>query len=138
MQTLDRSAFAGTLLFHLGVVLVLALGTLHLETAGGATGSSTPVAVAAMALVAARVVGACYQRAGDMGLRGVMRGLVTLAGIAFIPLGTLVLLLAPSRPLQAAPASRTLSIARVVLALPLGAALGAGVLGAILAVSQWR
>lgn len=123
MSNLSRSAFAATLLFCVGALLALALGTLHFETAGGAVGYSTPVAVGLMALLLVRALVATYQRAGDLGASAAGRLLAVLASLVLPPFVTLALLALPSvrqngtPPVVAGPV-------KLVAALPLGVIAG--------------
>lgn len=135
MTPLSRSAFAVALLFNLGFLGALALGTLHFETAGGAVGYSTPVAVGLMALSLLRILVASYQRGMDIGASVWGRVLVVVASVMFAPVVTLVLLFIPSvsRDGAQSPAAAKLTL---LAALPLGSACGLGLLFLVQAVSK--
>lgn len=133
MSPLSRSAFAASLLFSLGALLALALGTLHFETAGGAVGYSTPVAVGLMALCLLRILAASYQRGLDIGASTGGAVLAVVASLMFPPFVTLVLLFVPSvskEGVQSPPAAKLTLLA----ALPLGIACGLGLLFLVQAV----
>lgn len=96
MQPLSRSAFAARMFFLLGTILALALGTLNFETAGGAAGYSTPVAVVLMGICLLAMLAASYQRAVDFGAPALGGVLLAIGSMMFFPFVTLVLLFVPS------------------------------------------
>lgn len=136
MSYLSRSAFAATLLFCLGAFIALALGTLHFETAGGAVGYSTPVAVGFMVLILAWLLVATYRRAGDLGAPLSGRLAAVVGTCFFPPLVTLIVMCVPSATAgrDGQRASRTAGPLKIALALPLGAAIGWGLLLLVQAV----
>jgi hypothetical protein len=123
MPHLSRSAFAAVLLFCLGALGALALGTLHFETASGAVGYSTPVAVGLMVLLVLRALVACYQRAGDMGASALGSCLAVVASLAFQPFAALALLFLPSVRQDGEPPVVAKPL-KVACALPLGVGVG--------------
>lgn len=135
MVNLSRSAFATRVLFCFGAVIALALGTLHFETAGGAVGYSTPVAVAFMAIFILVMLVATYQRAADLGASVLVRCLAVIGSVWFAPVVTLVLLFLRAAPRgEGSEPSPTVGPLRMVLALPLGVAVGLAVLLLVQAV----
>ena len=135
MAPLSRSGFAAILLFHLGLLGALALVTLHFETAGGAVGYSTPVAVGLMALSLLRILVASYQRGADIGASVWGCVLVVVASVMFVPLVTLALLFVPSVSREGGPAPAAAKFT-LLAALPLGSACGLGLVLLVRAVSQ--
>ncbi len=135
-QTLRRSAFAAQLLAAAGGFLVLALGTLHFETAGGATRYSTPVTVGLMALFGLRMLWLSHLRALDAGASGLGAWAAVVGSVLFAPFVTLVLLFIPSAPRSDGETGQDSTPLRVVLALPLGAVVGGMLLFLVQTVSQ--
>jgi hypothetical protein len=128
MQPLCRSAFAAHLLSTAGALLAIALGTLHFETAGGAVGYSTPVAVGLLALLVLRILWLSFLRALDAGT-SVPGALAAVVGtLVLAPFVTLALLALPSAVRPDGSHGAVASPAWVVLALPFGGAVGGAVL----------
>lgn len=135
MAPLSRSGFAAILLFNLGLLGALTLVTLHFETAGGAVGYSTPVAVGLMALSLLRILVASYQRGVDIGASVWGRVLIVVASVMFAPLVTVALLFVPSVSREGGPAPAAAKF-NLLAALPLGGACGLALLFLVRAVSQ--
>ncbi|MDT8992340.1 hypothetical protein RQP54_15820 [Curvibacter sp. APW13] len=135
MNLLKRSAFAAHLLLSLGALLGLALGTLQFETAGGAVGYSTPVAVALIGLLALRILWLSFWRARDAGAQVAGALAAVVATVMFAPFVTLALLFLPSAPKgEGLAQGRACATWLVVLSLPLGAAAGIATLLLVQAV----
>lgn len=128
MNTLRRSAFAAHLLLVVGAFLALALGTLHFETAGGAVGYSTPVAVALMGLLALRVLLLSYRRALDTGASSLGALAAVVGTVLLAPFVTLALLGIPSAIRSDGTTGQAAAPLHIMLALPGGAAMGMGAL----------